>query len=147
MKWSHPLSLAMTAEEDFRTTGVIRKVVHGIFTLFSELFLLLWYSKYTPMISCHIDYTVRICFDFLLKPHCIQSSQVLVPAGTSKSTLRRHGIQAVTRVTACIANAVTLWRCLQQCVLAASRYLWVHWRHQPWNSCIEYSVALILRRF
>jgi hypothetical protein len=28
----------------------------------------------------------------LLKPHCIQSSQVLVPAGTIKSTLRRHGI-------------------------------------------------------
>jgi cobyric acid synthase len=33
----------------------------------------------------------------ILKPHCIQSSQVLVPAGTSKSTSRRHGIQAVTR--------------------------------------------------
>jgi hypothetical protein len=31
-----------------------------------------------------------------------------VPAGTSKSTLRRHGIQAVTRVMAYIANAVTL---------------------------------------
>jgi hypothetical protein len=29
----------------------------------------------------------------MLKPHCIQSSRVLVPAGTSKSTLRRHGIQ------------------------------------------------------
>jgi hypothetical protein len=56
-----------------------------------------------------------------LKPHCIQSSRVVVPAGTSKSTLRRHGIQAVTRVMAYIANAVTLWRCLQQCVLAASR--------------------------
>jgi hypothetical protein len=43
-----------------------------------------------------------------LKPHCIQSSRVLVPAGTSKSMLRRHGIQAVTRVMAYIANAVTL---------------------------------------
>jgi hypothetical protein len=43
-----------------------------------------------------------------LKPHCIQSSQVLVPAVTSKSTLRRHGIQAVTRVMAYVADAVTL---------------------------------------
>jgi hypothetical protein len=33
-----------------------------------------------------------------LKPHCIQSSRVLVPAGTSKSTLHRHGIQALARV-------------------------------------------------
>jgi hypothetical protein len=32
----------------------------------------------------------------------IQSSRVLVPAGTSKSTLRRHGIQAY------VADAVTL---------------------------------------
>jgi hypothetical protein len=40
--------------------------------------------------------------------HCIQSSRVLVPAGTSKSTLRRHGIQAVTRVMAYVADAVTL---------------------------------------
>jgi hypothetical protein len=55
----------------------------------------------------------------LLKPHCIQSSRVLVPAGTSKSTLHRHGIQAVTRVMAYVADAVTLWRCLQQRVLAA----------------------------
>jgi hypothetical protein len=45
---------------------------------------------------------------FSLKPHCIQSSRVLVPAITSKSTLRRHGIQAVTRVMAYVANAVTL---------------------------------------
>jgi hypothetical protein len=29
-----------------------------------------------------------------LKPHCIQSSRVLVPAGTCKSPLRRHGSQA-----------------------------------------------------
>jgi hypothetical protein len=33
---------------------------------------------------------------------------VLVPAGTSKSTSRRHGIQAVTRVMAYVADAVTL---------------------------------------
>jgi hypothetical protein len=51
-----------------------------------------------------------------LKPHCIQSSRVLVPAGTSKS---RHGIQAVTSVMAYVADAVTLWCCLQQCALAA----------------------------
>jgi hypothetical protein len=45
----------------------------------------------------------------ILKPHCIQSSQVLVPVGTSKSTSRRHGIQAGTRVMAYVANdAVTL---------------------------------------
>jgi hypothetical protein len=43
-----------------------------------------------------------------LKPHCIQSSRVLVPAGTSKSTSRRHGIQAVIRVMAHIADAVKL---------------------------------------
>jgi hypothetical protein len=41
-----------------------------------------------------------------LKPHCIQSSRVLVPAGTSKSTLRHHGIQAVTSVMAYVADAV-----------------------------------------
>jgi hypothetical protein len=50
---------------------------------------------------------------------------------------RPHGIQAVI-------SAVTLWRCLQQCVLAALNQLRVHWRHQPWNGCIE-SVALIKR--
>jgi hypothetical protein len=43
-----------------------------------------------------------------LKPHCIQSSRVLVPAGTSKSTSRRHSIQAVTKVMAYVADAVTL---------------------------------------
>jgi alkylhydroperoxidase/carboxymuconolactone decarboxylase family protein YurZ len=37
-----------------------------------------------------------------------KASRVFVPAGTSKSMLRRHGIQAVTRVMAYIANAVTL---------------------------------------
>jgi hypothetical protein len=42
----------------------------------------------------------------ILKPHCIQSSRVLVPAGTSKSMLRRRGIQAVTM--AYIADAVIL---------------------------------------
>jgi hypothetical protein len=26
-----------------------------------------------------------------LKPHCIQSSRVLVPTSTRKSTMRRHG--------------------------------------------------------
>jgi hypothetical protein len=52
-----------------------------------------------------------------LKPHCIQSSWVLLPTGTSKSTSR--GIKAVTRVMAYVADAVTLWRGLQQCVLAA----------------------------
>jgi hypothetical protein len=45
---------------------------------------------------------------FTLKPHCIQSSRVLVPAGTSNSTLRRHGIQAETIVMAYVTNAVTL---------------------------------------
>jgi hypothetical protein len=54
-----------------------------------------------------------------LKPHFIQSSRVLVPAGTSKLTLRRHGIQTVTRVMVYVADAVTLQRCLQQCILAA----------------------------
>jgi hypothetical protein len=77
-----------------------------------------------------------------LKPHCIQSSRVVVPAGTSKSTSRRHGIQVVTRVMAYVADAVTLWRCLQQCVFADLNWLRLHWRHQPWNGCIEYSVAL-----
>jgi hypothetical protein len=43
-----------------------------------------------------------------LKPHCIQSSRVLVPAGTSKSTSRRHSIQAVTRVMAYVIDAVIL---------------------------------------
>jgi hypothetical protein len=41
---------------------------------------------------------------YVLKPHCIQSSRVLVPAGTSKSTLRRHGIQTM----AYVADAVML---------------------------------------
>jgi hypothetical protein len=48
--------------------------------------------------------------------------------GTSRSTSRRHhfrpGIQTVTKVTkvmAYVANAVTLWRWLQQCVPAALR--------------------------
>jgi hypothetical protein len=44
----------------------------------------------------------------ILKPHCIQSSRVLVPTGTSKSMLPRHGIQAVTKVMAYVADAVTL---------------------------------------
>jgi hypothetical protein len=33
---------------------------------------------------------------------------VFVPAGISKSMLRRHGIQAVIRVMAYVADAVTL---------------------------------------
>jgi hypothetical protein len=33
---------------------------------------------------------------------------LLVPAGTSKSMLRHHGIQTVTRVMAYVADAVTL---------------------------------------
>jgi hypothetical protein len=85
------------------------------------------------------------CFDqcylgVALKPHCIQSSRVLVPAGTSKSTSRHHGIQAVTRVmhalVAYVADAVTLWCCLQQCVhggfelgssaLTSSNLKWLH---------------------
>jgi hypothetical protein len=55
--------------------------------------------------------------------------------------LRHHGIQTVTRVMAYVADAVTLWRCLQQCVLTGLNWLRVHWRYQPWNGCIEYSVA------
>jgi hypothetical protein len=49
--------------------------------------------------------------------HSILPSASLVPAGTSKSTLRRHSIQAVTSVMAYVADAATLLRCLQQCVL------------------------------
>jgi hypothetical protein len=37
-----------------------------------------------------------------------ETPTMFVPAGTSKSTLRYHGIQAVTRVMVVIANAVTL---------------------------------------
>jgi hypothetical protein len=51
---------------------------------------------------------VLVCMKDNLKPHCIQSSRVLVPAGTIKSTSRRHSIQAVTRVMAYVADAVTL---------------------------------------
>jgi hypothetical protein len=74
-----------------------------------------------------------------LKPHFIQTSRVLVPAGTSKSTLRRHGIQAVTRVIAYVANAVTLssTMCTGGFELASTAL-----RHQLLNGCIEYSVAL-----
>jgi hypothetical protein len=53
-------------------------------------------------------YIENICvLSGILKPHCIQSSRVLVPAGT-KSMSCRHGIQAVTRVMAYVADAVTL---------------------------------------
>jgi hypothetical protein len=45
---------------------------------------------------------------YTLKPHCIQSSRVLMPAGTSKSRLHRHSIQAVTGVMAYFVNALTL---------------------------------------
>jgi hypothetical protein len=38
----------------------------------------------------------------------LYSIRVLVPAGTSKFTLRRHRIQAITRVMAYVADAVTL---------------------------------------
>jgi hypothetical protein len=76
-----------------------------------------------------------------LKPHCIQSSRVIVPAGTSKSTPRCHGIQAVTRVMAYVADAVTLWRRLQtvfkqsstggfelaSSALTSSTLKWLHW--------------------
>jgi hypothetical protein len=67
----------------------------------------------------------------MLKPHCIQFSRVLVPAGTSKLTLRRHGIQAVTMV-------------MVQCVLSAptsSTLKWLHriqcgfnFKHQSYHS-------------
>jgi hypothetical protein len=56
-----------------------------------------------------LDYSIQISFHLnRLKPHCIQSSRVFVPAGTSKSTSRRHSIQAVTSVMAYVADAVTL---------------------------------------
>jgi hypothetical protein len=51
---------------------------------------------------------LNICCEGTLKPHCIQSSRVLVPAGTRKPTLRRHGIQAITRDMVYVADAVTL---------------------------------------
>jgi hypothetical protein len=44
---------------------------------------------------------------YSLEPHCIQSSRVLVPA-TPAGTSNRHIIQAVTRVMAYVADAVTL---------------------------------------
>jgi hypothetical protein len=46
------------------------------------------------MIFFTVQFLMENAMKMHLKPHCIQSSQVLVPAGTSKSTLRRHGIQA-----------------------------------------------------
>jgi hypothetical protein len=70
-----------------------------------------------------------------LKPHYIQSSRVLVPAGTSKSTLRRHGIQAVTRVMVYVADAVTLTLSstmrtggfgLASCARTSSTLKWLH---------------------
>jgi hypothetical protein len=53
----------------------------------------------------HLSVSDVLCHNPFLKPHCIQSSRVLVSATTSKSTLRRHGIQAVTRVMAYVADA------------------------------------------
>jgi hypothetical protein len=71
-----------------------------------------------------------------LKPHCIQFSQVLVPAGTSRYVVNhfRPG-QTVTRVMAYVANAVTLWRWLQQCVPAALRAL--TWSTLNWLNRIQ----------
>jgi hypothetical protein len=62
-----------------------------------------------------IDWKTALIKRPQLKPHCIQSSRVLVPAGTSKSTSRRHGIQAVTRVMAYVVildNCVLHLACL-----------------------------------
>jgi hypothetical protein len=82
-----------------------------------------------------------------LKPHCIKFSPVLVPAGTSRSTSRRHHfrpvIQAVTRVMTYVANAVTLWHVwciilwcwLQQCGPAALRAL--TWSTLNWLNRIQ----------
>jgi hypothetical protein len=58
------------------------------------------------------EITSHFIFSFKATLYSIQPSAV-------KSMLRHHGIQAVTRVMAYVANAVTLGRCLQQCVLAA----------------------------
>jgi hypothetical protein len=58
------------------------------------------------------------CLNAIL--YSIQFSRVLVPAGTSNTMLRHHSIHRPSPgVMAYVANAVTLRRCLQQCVLAA----------------------------
>jgi hypothetical protein len=90
-----------------------------------------------------------------LKPHCIQSSRVLVPAGTSKSMLHRHGIQAITRVMAYVTNAVTLSSTmhtggfeLASSTLTSSTLKWLHriqcgfkswlpWYH-PRSTCMSH---------
>jgi hypothetical protein len=64
------------------------------------------FQKNLRLLSGHIFATGF--FRVILKPHCIQSNRVFAPAGTSKSTSRCHGIQAVTRVMAYVADAVTL---------------------------------------
>jgi hypothetical protein len=46
--------------------------------------------------------------DSLLKPHCIQSSRVLVPAGTSKSTSRHPGHNQGHGIRCWCSDAVTL---------------------------------------
>jgi hypothetical protein len=82
---------------------------------------------------------------YTLKPHCIQFSPVLVPSDTCRSTSRRHhlrpGIQAVTRVMAYVANAVTLWRWLQQCVPAALRAL--TWSTLNWLNRIQCAFSFL----
>jgi hypothetical protein len=54
-----------------------------------------------------------------LKPQCIQSSRVLVHAGTSKSTSRRHGIQAVIRQ----GHGIRCW-CSDAVTLSSTMRLW-----------------------
>jgi hypothetical protein len=66
-----------------------------------------------PILAFHLIY---------LKPHCIQFSPVLVPAVTCRSR-RQHFCPGIPVIMAYVANAVTLWRWLQQCVLAALRAL------------------------
>jgi hypothetical protein len=62
------------------------------------------------LLFCRRGFGLVVSVVVPLMSHCVQSSRVLVPAGTSKSMLRRHGIQAVTRVMAYVTHtfAVTL---------------------------------------
>jgi hypothetical protein len=70
---------------------------------------------------------------YYLKYFTIQSSRVLVPADTSKSTLRHHGIQTITRVMAYVADTVTLSSTMRtggfelgSSALTSSTLKWLH---------------------
>jgi hypothetical protein len=131
--WKTHIIIAVTQARNTRSPGVTQWLLtsggnHAI--SLSVVGIILWFVTLGLVWTCA---AISCYLSIPWLPLCHSSSQIVllmttpkfkatlysIQASACKSTLRRHGIQAITRVMAYVADATMLWRCLQQCVLAA----------------------------